>query len=57
MMAADRPPSLLIWGLIPGRFFVSGGRPCGKVGNAASSRFPLFQQGGSPFFLVLFLYE
>jgi hypothetical protein len=33
------------------RLCVSRRRPCGNVGNAASSRFPHFHQGGSPFFL------
>src|ERR1700719_5371937 len=51
MMAAVRPPSFFGSTLPPRPLFFPGGRPCGKVGNAASSRFPLFHQGGSPFFL------
>src|SRR3954451_5023865 len=56
MMAAGRPPSLLVWVLSLVVFFVSGSGPCGKVGNAASSRFPLFHQGGSPFFFASFFF-
>src|SRR5215213_3916623 len=59
MTAVDRPPtaSVLTLTLTFGpSSSVAGSGPCGKVGNADSSRFPLFHQGGSPFFFGSFFF-
>src|SRR5579864_8325832 len=54
LMAVDRPPPLW-FGFSPGGpSSFSGGGPCGKVGNAASSRFPLFHQGVVSFLFCFF---
>jgi hypothetical protein len=57
MMAADRPPTLLVWVLIPGRFLFLAAGPVGKWETQLHRVFHFSSRAGSPFFLVLFLYE
>src|SRR6266851_10180355 len=56
MSAVGRPPSFGVWVLSPVVFLFLVVGPVGKWETRASSRFPLFHQGGSPFFFAPFFF-